>query len=355
MNPRMIAALVAKDALWQLRNPFFLFISIASLILYTAIYLLLPDSIDTTLSIGIYAPDGETSIETALQAFGFEPIRFESEQALRDAIEAKEYRVGLALPAGVDAIVATGQPTELIVYYPPGAIPEETQIITDTLNLVFSQVRQSDITAPINWDVTLMGFELPDSEPLALRDRLLPIFAILLFLTETLALANLVADEIARGTIRALLITPLSISGLFISKAITGIGLSFGQAALFLLIAGGFSQQPVIVLLTLLLGALLITGVSFLIASVSHDMMSVISWGMLALIALGLPSTVVLLPGLLADWVKLIPTYYLVDTLHRVMNFNADWSSIGSNLAILVIVSAAMMSLGITVLRRRLA
>ena len=128
----------------------------------------------------------------------------------------------------------------------------------------------------------------------------------------------------------------VTVRNFFIAKGITGIGLAFGQAALFMAIVGGMNHQPVIIITTLLLGAIMVTGIGFIIASLAKDFMSVLAWGMVTLIPLFIPSFGVLIPGSVTGWIKVIPSYYLVDTVHRTAGFGAGWSDIWLNLLILV-------------------
>ena len=81
--------------------------------------------------------------------------------------------------------------------------------------------------------------------------------------------------------------------------------------------------------------------------------MSVMAWGMLAILLLGLPAFTILVPGLASNWIKLIPSYYLVDTVYRVINFGAGWGDVAGNLVWLVFYAAAFMALGVVVLKRK--
>ena len=74
------------------------------------------------------------------------------------------------------------------------------------------------------------------------RDRLRPLLAVLIVIFETFGLANLISEEVERGTIRALLVTPMTVKDLFIAKGIIGVGLAFIQGVLFLAIVGGMNQ-----------------------------------------------------------------------------------------------------------------
>jgi ABC-2 type transport system permease protein len=66
------------------------------------------------------------------------------------------------------------------------------------------------------------------------------------------------------------------------------------------------------------------------------DMLSVMAWGILAMILLGIPSFGVIFPGTMTGWAKLIPSYYLADTVHQVVNFGAGWSQVSNNLLLLL-------------------
>jgi ABC-2 type transport system permease protein len=145
----------------------------------------------------------------------------------------------------------------------------------------------------------------------------------------------------------------MSISDMFLGKTITGVFLAFTQATILVLVTGGLDREPVLVLVALLLGSLLVTGIGFLVASISRDMMAVLGWGMLALLVMLIPSLVVFLPGFATDWLQIIPTHYLVDTVYRVLNFEASWADVWQNLVAMTAFSVLFMVLGIVALRRK--
>jgi ABC-2 type transport system permease protein len=61
----------------------------------------------------------------------------------------------------------------------------------------------------------------------------------------------------------------------------------------------------------------------------------------------------VLLPGLTSGWIRLIPSYYLVEPMYRVINLGASWSQVGSQLLTLVAYAAVIVAAGVWTLRRR--
>jgi len=356
MNWRIIGTLVQKDIALFLRNRFFAFLSFVSLIAYVVIYFVLPDTVDEKFKAALYPPTTPALVMTELQKRDIDVVTFDTEDALKTAVEAGEYRVGIVLPQAASETLLAGTPTQITAYYPPGIPTELNRAFNDLLTMVFNDISYVSKAEPliIERHEAVLGYDLAGRQ-IAPRDRMLPLFAVLLFMMETLGLANLITEEVERGTLRALLITLMSLREVFIGKSITGIGLAFVQAVLLITITGKLGWQPLLILTVLLLGALLVTGMGFLIAAVSKDLMSVIGWGTLAIILLGIPSVSIMFPGTISGWIRVIPSYYLVDTLHRVINFNAGWQDMTANLLVLFVSGVTMLVLGTAVLGRKLS
>ena len=350
MNGRMIGALVAKDLALFFRNRFFALITVLALVAYAGIYFLMPATVDETLEMGMFAPALPPAATEALEEAGIILRRTESEAALREAVRAGEYNVGISLPSAAVETLVSGQRAAGHIYF--GAdFPDELKdaYVSFLQEMAFTLsgqplyvVGQEQVLG-----TDMAGRQIPP------RDRMLPLFAVIILMMETLGLASLLTEEIEGRTLQALLVTPLRVEGLFAGKAITGVGLAFVQVALLMLVTGGLAQQPLLILLALFLGALLVTGLGFLLASVARDMMSVMAWGLLVIVILALPAFNVLLPGFVSGWVKAIPSYYLVDTVHRVANFGAGWGEVAQNLLLLLASALAAGAIGAFVLRRR--
>ncbi|MGQ9845584.1 MAG: ABC transporter permease [Caldisericia bacterium] len=136
----------------------------------------------------------------------------------------------------------------------------------------------------------------------------------------------------------ALLSTPVKITDIFFSKGILGLITTLFPAMLFLILTIGFKNFPLI-LLTLLLGSLFTISIGFLIGSIAKDMLSIITYGMLIFVIFLIPSFNILAPGTLSSWVKIVPSYYIVDSLNKIINFNISIVSISYNFIILIIIS----------------
>ncbi len=350
MNWRIIGTLVSKDLSLFFRKKLILALSAVGLAFYLIIYFVMPSSVNENLEVGLYSPVVPPVFEL-VEEEGLEIEIAESEEALTEAVTEGQYVAGVVLPADLMEQFQSGQKPKIVLYFTPDA-PEE---IKDAVAVLIKELAylQAGQTLAIDISEEILG---PDMVGMAIppRDRLRPLLAIFIIMFEMLGLANLISEEVERRTAHALLVTPMTVIDLFVAKGIVGIGLAFVQAVLFMGIVGGLGGQPLIILVALLLGAVLVTGVGFIIAALSKEFMSVLGWGVLGFIVLLIPSFSVIAPGVITDWIKIFPTYYLVDTVHRAANFSSGWGDVGVNLLILLGFSLAILWIGIILLRRKL-
>ncbi|GMR10870.1 MAG: ABC transporter permease [Anaerolineae bacterium] len=350
MKLEMLGAVIRKDLVLFFKNRFFAVITVFALFGYAVIYYLLPSQIDETLEIGIFAPAIASALAAPLEEEGVVLEEYASEAALKEAVTQGDVPVGVQFPKDLLALVAGGERPTVDVYL-SADLPQEFRDLYPVLVEEWVALMAGN-SMTVEFNEQILGVDRAGSL-IPTRDRMLPLLAVFILMVEVLGLASLISEEITTGTIRALLITPLSTEGLFTAKGIFGVGFAFAQVTLLMLVTGGLIKQPTLILLILFVGAIMVTGIAFLIASASKDMMSVMWKGMLALLILIIPAMNVLLPGLTTDWIKAIPSFYLVDAVHQVINFDASWSAVWSNVLILAAFAAAFLALGVLALRRQ--
>ncbi|MFC1865312.1 ABC transporter permease [Chloroflexota bacterium] len=350
MNFGVIKALVAKDFSLFFRNHFYAYVTAISLIFYLVIYFAMPASVDETLEVGLYAPVLPPVFELIQQDEGIDFIEFESDAALRQAVNDGEYQSGIFLPADILEKFAAGEKPQVTLYFAASAVTEIKDAIEVMIRELSYQQTGQSLAIDVSYDILgpdLAGEQIPP------RDRLRLMLVIALVVFEMMGLASLIVEEVEQGTIRGLLVTPMSVRDFFAAKLIIGTILAFTQGLFFMAIVGGLSTQPLIIITALFLGSILFTGSGFLIASLSRDMMSSMGWGIIAILIYTIPAFGIMFPGTVTGWTKLIPSYYLADTIHRASNFNAGWGDNWSNLLILLGFIALVVSGGIMALRRK--
>jgi ABC-2 type transport system permease protein len=350
MKGQAIRALLKKDIALFTGNRFYFLITVVGLIFYIGVYFLLPQNVEEKFKLALYAPVLPPAFALLSGQPGADIQVFSSLDELKQQVQHGDYQAGIALPADIMDVWAAGGKPEITVYYAATAPPEASQtIVTLVKELAYAQTGQT-----LNYQTTeeVLGPDLVGAQ-IALRDRMRPLLAVFILLVEIMSLASLISTEIDQGTAQALLVTPLRTRELFVAKGILGVGLALIQALIFMALVGGFSHQPLIILVTLGLGSLMVVGLGFLLASLARDVTVVTGWGMLLLVILAIPGFGVAIPGLLSSWTKIIPSYYLTETVSKVVNYGAGWSEVGLNLVILAAFTAAVIVLGMITLRRR--
>ncbi len=350
MNWQTIPPLIRKDLTLFFRNRFYAFITLLALVAYTGIYYLMPNQVDEVIEIGLYAPVSAAGAVAQLGEDGLNFSRFDSLEELQRAVEDKTVVAGFAFPENLLADLQAGVRPAIDIYLPSDAdrdTREALQVAVEALSLVMTGQPLNIEANQVTLGRDMAGMQIPP------RDRMLPLFAIVLLMFETLGLASLLAEEIHAGTLRALLVSPLGAAELFVAKGVLSVGMVLAQVTLLMTLTGAMSAAPLLLLTTLLLGALLVTGIGFLIGAAGKDMLSVMAWGVLIMILLGIPAFGVLFPGTLTGWVKLIPSYYLADTVHQVVNFGAGWQQVSANLVWLLVWDAVLLLAGVLVLKRK--
>lgn len=350
MNLGVIKALVAKDFSLFFRNRFYTLITVLGIVFYLIIYFVMPASVDEELEIGLYAPVLPPVFTQIQQEGGLEFEMFDSDEALKEAITEGVYAAGVVLPMDIMEKFTSGQKPHIILYFPADA-PDEIKDAVETMVRELASL-QTGQTLAIEVSAEILG---PDmlGEQIPTRDRMRLLLAVMLIMFEMMGLASLISEEVEQGTIRALLVTPMSVRELFAAKLIMGVSLAFVQGVLFLAIVGGLNTQPFVILTALFLGSMMFTGTGFLIASLSKDMMSSMGWGITMLLIYSIPAFGVMFPGTITDWAKAIPSYYLADTIHQSSNFNAGWGDVWLNLLILLGFNLVIIWGGIMALRRK--
>ena len=350
MNWRIVSTLVVKDLTLYFKNQFFAVVTGLGVIAYIAIFFLMPNQVDENLEIGLVAANVPPIFTEELAAEGLILHQLDSEEELRAAVLAGDFPVGLVLPDNMAAAIASGKKPQVHIFFPADLPPEFQDVYALLIEeLAFSLGGQA---LDINATEEVLGPDMAGQQ-VPPRQRMLPMLAVMLLFVETLGLASLISMEVEAGTIQALLITPANVEGLFASKGVTGVLLAMVQVVLLVGVTGGLRVQPGLILVALLLGSILSTAVGFLIASVARDLMSVMGWGILAILILAIPSIAILLPGAFSSWIEIIPSYHLVDTVYRVINFDAGWQETSGNLLALLAFDIAFLTLGVLVLRRK--
>ncbi|MDF1522380.1 MAG: ABC transporter permease [Trueperaceae bacterium] len=323
----IVAAIVRKDLttfgrdrLWMILTPF-------ALLIFVGIYWLMPPRVDETLVVGVHPPAMAAALKLAMGVAQDDPaltvVPFADVEAMAAAVADADAvpeglerpLVGISLPLDLLLRARLGQPATATVYVGIN-VPDEVRGVMAT---AVREVAATAAGAPLpvaltSDDVIVLGTDRT-GEQIAARERMRPLMAFVVLLTESLALASLVSVEVSQRTASALLATPARTVDVLVAKGLVGTLLAFSQALILLVATRAFGPTWPVLLVAVLLGAMMMAGIGMLTGAAGHDFIGTLFYGMGFLLVLMVPAIGVLFPGSAAAWVQVIPSYGLVEAM----------------------------------------
>ncbi len=342
-----ILAVVGKDIKQITRNRFMAVITLLSIFVFALIYYLLPGNVEEQLDIGLFIEKGRSAVEDELEEEeGLKVTWADSQAELKRLVIDGDVQVGFAFTFS-DSKARARQ-------YISAETPDEIREAGGAIGREFAAALAGG-ALPIELEEKVVGPDLTGRQ-VPLRDELRILFLVMVLLVEIYALANLLVDEIRQRTVKALLVTPLSIGDFMSAKSVTGISLAFSESILMALLVGAMTLGTALpVILLLFLGAVLVTGIAFFVGASSADMFGIIAKATVVFIVLALPAVSLIFPGVSTPYIALLPTDALIQSLNGVVNQGFALDTFRTELAVLFLWDALLFTLGFWLLRRRLA
>lgn len=360
---RIVRVIVRKDLLELSRDRVWLLLTPMTLLLGIAVFWLMPAGVDETLTLGVTPASLAASLEQLARsegAQGLTVLPFDDVDALAAAVlgddpDGRRIDAGLALPEAFVLRVRTGQAADVQVIV-DAALPNELRRALESaareLALMLAGAPLPVTLLPE--DQTVIGVDRAGAQ-VPLRDQLRPLLVVMVLLVESLALASLIATEVASKTVSAIVATPARIADLVVAKGLTGTLLAFGQGLFLLLVLQGLAQQPLVVVLATLVGAVLVSSVALLAGAAGRDFMTTLFLGMLLLVPLTLPAFALLFPGSASGWLQALPSFGVLEAMYGASALGRGFDELGAPLATSAAWAFALLALGAFVLSRRVA
>jgi len=346
---RLIRTIIGKDLRQFARDRFFLFVTVLGLVFYVGMFWVLPDTVDEILQLGV---SGDFALQGA--GPGIDLAAFESEEALRAAVAegADGILAGLAFPAGFVPDLRAGRSVTVTMYVGAGIPAGAERAVGGFVEEIGYFVAGIEAPSSLLTEVTVVGVDRA-GDPVSLRERFRPMFAFLVLLVESLALASLVSAEIHDRTVTAVLVTPASVGDFLSAKVVLGTALAFTEAVVLLAALSSLGSGVVALLVALFLGAVLVTGFALIAGSTGKDFIGIVFWSMLFLFPLLIPAVAALFPGAAAPWVRVLPSFGLVEAIVAVTVDGEGLADVAGYLAVVAMWCVAVLGAGLLVLRRR--
>lgn len=350
----IIGTIIRKDFQAFLRDRFYLYMSIIGLVAYVAIFWVLPDSVDEDITIGATGAGIENLLQqaTGAEAGGLTIVAFDSRETLMTAVEEgdKDVALGLAFPDDFFEAITAGEPTTVSIMA-TAEVPDEIRTAMDSF-IREAAFAISGSPLPVDYQEEILGIDRLGDQ-VSLREKFRPMLAFLVLLIEMMSLAGLIASEMQNRTVTAVITTPATLADFLTAKIIFGALLAFSQVVLLLIAIQSLGTAPVLMLTTLLLGSLMVTGFALIAGAFGKDFISVLFWSMLFMIPMLIPAFGLLFPGTASLWIRVIPSYGLVEAITGTTSYGEGWAEALPNLGLVLAWTAVAFIAGLTILRRK--
>jgi ABC-2 type transport system permease protein len=349
MSLKRILILLRKELVHGSKSFLFVFAVVTPILTTLVLSLLFGRLLVQNPRLGILDVDGSQFGQRAGQSEAAATRYYVSIDELRRAVETGEVDVGIALPPGFDRKMQAGENAQ-VKFYIWGESRIQNRMAIGTL---VSNTLVDVLELPVPVEVVpeiLGGASLPWFE------RLLPLLVLMsVLMGGMLVPASALVEEKQRHTLRALTITPVSLTEVLVSKALLGVLLSMVVAFMILLLNRVWSTQPGLLLLVLLLSALLAAVFGLLLGILAKDVTSLLGIIKGLVIIMYAPGIIPMFPQI-PQWIaRISPTYYMFNPILKIAQEDAGWAQVQSEVLVLIGLIIVSGGLLIGMIQRRAA
>ena len=402
----ILRALLKKEFIAYSRDKLYLFLTLLTLVFVVAVFWIMPDSVDETITLAV-SPPVQTLISEGVETFramgvseeelaelsgidlaeageGVDLVGFDDvtemtavidgsleawrtdagEIVLRDRGAGDErpgdakrvsVDIGVAFPEGFIADVAAGTKGLTVTVYSDAAAPPEIEnAMTSFVREAAYQLAGRDLPVTMPDEDTIMLGVDRAGDQVSYRDKLVPMLAFMILLIETFSMASLISVEVLQRTVTAVLVTPARIADVLAAKSIFGTGMALVQGLIVLGLVGAFTAQNWwLLVIAILLGSMMFNGVAMIVGSAGKDFLGQLFYAMAFTVPLILPAFSVLWPGSAALWVQAIPTFPVLDSLVNITLYDAGWADVWRSFGFALLWVAVLYGAGLFTLKRK--
>lgn len=330
------------------RSPVFLWVLFLPVFFTLILQVTFGSIFDPEPRLGI-VDEGSSTITTSVQGMeGIDLALLDNPEDLKTRVEANDLDAGLVLPSGFDDQVRSGsQPT--LEFYVGGESLASNRIIlaVTTIDLV----REIEGTpSPVDVAVVALG-----DEGLPIDVRLVPFIMMYALVVAAVFLpAVSIADEREKGTLDALIVTPVKLSEVMAAKGILGVVLALAMTVFTLFLNNAFGAEPLALFVVLLFGSILCAEIGLIFGAVAKDTTAVFALIKGTGILLIGPTVFYIWPDW-PQWIgKLFPTYWVINPIFEVSLNNGTLGDVWVELAVAAGV-IVLLGAAVVVLTRRLS
>ena len=337
MSLSRVWKLFSKEFTLGPRRPFFLWAVMVPIAFTLIIQVAFGALFEPKPRLGI-VDEGESAITRAFMDMeGIRLTLLEDAAELKLQVENNDLDAGLVLPSGIDQAIRTGQRPELEFYIGgQSTAPDRIMISVTAIDLV----REVEGLEPI---VEIESVPL-GREGLPLSLRLVPVIVFYaLVMAGIWVPASSLVEEKERGTLTALLVTPVRFSEVLLAKWTLGFIFTLFIAAATLLLNRAFGPRPLDVLVVLAVAAALNAVIGVLVGLYSRTSVMMFTLIKGAGIFLFAPVIFYIFPEW-HQWIaKIFPLYWVIEPIWQVSILGAPLREVTLELAVAAALTLALV------------
>lgn len=337
MSARRVGTLLTKDLGLGPRSPLVLWAVVVPIVMTVLIRGVFGSLFAAEPRLGIVDEGGSALVAEALALDGVDVRLVDDQAVLRQQVEANDLDAGLILPAGFDDAVRAGDRPELALFVGGESLASNRILLAVTaLDLVRGLEER---TPPVEVELVTLG-----EGSVNLEARMLPLLVIIaVSLAGGMIPAAGLVEEKEKGTLDALLVTPVTMRDVFIAKGLLGWVLAILAGTVTLAVNGVLTVEPGVTLPAIALGALMMVLIGLLLGAWAPDTNTLFAAWKGGGMVLFFPVVFFVWPGLPAWIARFGPTYYFLRPTYAATVEQATLSDVWGDLAIAALLCVALL------------
>jgi ABC-2 type transport system permease protein len=292
---------------------------------------------------------GDSEITTAIMEMdGIDLKLVKSASRLRELVTNNNVDAGIVLEKGFDEAVRAGLRPNLEFYVSGESVASNRIILAVTTIDLVRKVEGKD--APVEIVMNTSGAaDMP-----SITERLIPCIVVWVLLVGGMFVPAFgLVGEREHLTLSSLLVTPVTMTEVILSKAVLGYMMVMAMSYMTLALNRALSSEPLALFVALSIGGIICIEIGMIYGTVAGSAKTLYTLVKTLNIFLAGPVVFYLFPGLPRWIIKLFPTYWFIDPIYRISLKGASLTDVWSDLAVAVAIAAGLV-LPIVLLSRRM-
>lgn len=310
MNLSRTFGLLAQEIRMSPRSGVFLMALLVPALLTLLVQLVFGSLFEPSPRLAIVDEGNSALVDAARARDGLRVTLLDDAAVMRERVEAHDFDAGLVLAADFDEALRAGARPELgFVLSGESLAVDRIVLAVATLDLV----RGLDGTsAPVEIIESFVG----PAPSLPLADRLLPLLVFYALMISSLVVPSFrLVEERERGTLAAVLVTPVRLSEVMLAKSAFGIVLGMAMTLLTLALNGFPAWHGGGLLVVLLIAAMMCSEIGMIYAVFSKNVPALYIFVKGLGVVLFAPMLWYVFPTWPAWGAKLFPTWWIIDPI----------------------------------------